>query len=71
MPAIRRREGVHGGRRPKSLEGGNRGEFALAVLSGYGDLTPAFDLIFRSRIGTALERALRGWCRSPGMRREG
>ena len=35
------------------------GEFALVVLSGYGDLTPAFDLIFRSRIGTALERALR------------
>jgi hypothetical protein len=24
-PAIRRREGMHGGRRPKSLEGGNRG----------------------------------------------
>jgi hypothetical protein len=25
MPARHRREGVHGGRRPKSLEGGNRG----------------------------------------------
>jgi hypothetical protein len=25
MPARRRREGMHGGRRPKSLEGGNRG----------------------------------------------
>ena len=25
MPAKRRREGMHGGRRPKSLEGGNRG----------------------------------------------
>jgi hypothetical protein len=25
MPAVRRRERVHGGRRPKSLEGGNRG----------------------------------------------
>ena len=23
-PAVRRREGMHGGRRPKSLEGGNR-----------------------------------------------
>jgi hypothetical protein len=26
------------GRRPKSLRGGNRGEFALAVVSVYGDL---------------------------------
>ena len=25
MPARHRREGAHGGRRPKSLEGGNRG----------------------------------------------
>jgi hypothetical protein len=25
MPAKRKREGMHGGRRPKSLEGGNRG----------------------------------------------
>jgi hypothetical protein len=25
MPARHRREGMHGGRRPKSLEGGNRG----------------------------------------------
>jgi hypothetical protein len=25
MPASRRREGRHGGKRPKSLEGGNRG----------------------------------------------
>jgi hypothetical protein len=28
MPAKHRREGMHAGRRPKSLEGGNRGEFA-------------------------------------------
>jgi hypothetical protein len=26
------------GRRPKSLKGGNRGEFAAAVVSVYGDL---------------------------------
>jgi hypothetical protein len=32
MPARRRREGMHGGRRPKSLEGGNRG----AVRTGGG-----------------------------------
>jgi hypothetical protein len=28
------------GRRPKSLRGGNRGEFAPAVVSVYGDLAP-------------------------------
>jgi len=33
-------------------------EFAAAVVSGYGDLAPRFDLIFRSRVGTAAERAL-------------
>jgi hypothetical protein len=50
-----RDEGL-GGRRPKSLEGGNRGRvFAPAVLSGYGDLAPLFDLIVRSRIGKAAE----------------
>ena len=69
-PASHWREGVHGGRRPKSLEGGNRGESASAALSGYGDLAPAFDLIFRSRVGTAGERALRRCCRSPGLRTE-
>ena len=34
------------------------GEFAPAVVSGYGDLAPAFDLIFRSRIGAGFRRAL-------------
>ena len=47
------------------------GEFAPAVVSGYGDLAPAFDLIFRSRIGRAAERALRWWCRSLRVGTEG
>src|ERR1700730_4215739 len=33
-PARRRREGIHGGRRPKSLEGGNRG--GVCAGSGVG-----------------------------------
>jgi hypothetical protein len=44
MPAVRRRDDVYGGRRPKSLEGGNRGEFARAVGSGYGDLMRGVEL---------------------------
>ena len=47
------------------------GEDAPAAVSGYGDLVPAFDLIFRSRIGTAAERALRRCCRSGRLRTEG
>jgi hypothetical protein len=39
--------------------------------AGYGDLAPAFDLIFRSRIGTGFEQALGAWCRSPRVGREG
>src|SRR5271166_511250 len=46
MHARRRREGRHGGRRPKSLEGGNRGGVRTGGVSGYGDLAPVFDLIF-------------------------
>src|SRR5437868_5052365 len=34
-PASHGRVGMHGGRRPKSLEGGNRGEFAPAVVQDY------------------------------------
>ena len=45
-PAGHGRDEGLGGRRPKSLEGGNRGEFALAVVPGYGDLARALDLIF-------------------------
>jgi hypothetical protein len=61
MPARRRREGMHGGRRPKSLEGGNRGgvqtagEFVTAVVSIYGDLAPVLDLICRLQTGTGVE----------------
>jgi hypothetical protein len=34
-----------GGRRPKSLEGGNRGGVREAVVSVYGDLAPVLDLM--------------------------
>src|SRR5205085_8106354 len=54
-PASHGRVGMHGGRRPKSLEGGNRGEFAPAVVSVYGDLAPVHALIFRFRTGTTGE----------------
>ena len=54
-PASHWRAGVYGGRRPKSLEGGNRGEFAPAVVSVYGDLAPVHALIFRFRTGTTGE----------------
>ena len=37
------------------------GEFAPAVVSGYGDLAPVFDLIFHFRTGTAAERVPRPW----------
>jgi hypothetical protein len=33
-------------------------------VAGYGDLAPTFDLIVRSRIGKAAERAVQRWCRS-------
>jgi hypothetical protein len=41
MPVRHRCEGVHGGRRPKSLEGGNREEFARMALSVYGEFAAA------------------------------
>jgi len=52
MPAVRGRERMHGGRRPKSLEGGNRGEFAPAAVSGYGDLMRGVDSPNGFRTGT-------------------
>jgi hypothetical protein len=55
MPARHRRDGMHGGRRPKSLEGGNRGEFATAVVSIYGDLAAVRDLICRLQTATRME----------------
>src|SRR5215831_12655329 len=43
-------EGLHGGRRPKSLEGGNRGgEYAPAAVSVYGDLRRDSARLGRSR----------------------
>ena len=47
MPAGRRRAGMHGGRRPKSLEGGTAGEFAPTLVSVYGDLGAVYAVIFR------------------------
>ena len=58
MSAGRRREGMHGGRRPKSLEGRNRGGVRTGAVSGYGDLAPVFDLIFEFRSGATAERLL-------------
>ena len=43
------------GRRPKSLRGGNRGEFAPAVVSVYGDLASVEALILRFGTGTTVE----------------
>ena len=37
------------------------GEFAPAVVSGYGDLAPMFDLIFHFRSGETAERVPRPW----------
>ena len=45
MPARHRRERAYAGRRPKSLRGGNAGEWSPAVVSAYGDWAPVFDLI--------------------------
>jgi hypothetical protein len=71
MPAGHGRDEGLGGRRPKSLDGGNRGGSLLRrSLSDYGDLARAFGLIFRFRIGTAAERAPRAWCRSLRVRME-
>ena len=41
MPASQRAEGLHGGRRPKSLEGGTAGEFAPTLVSVYGEFAGA------------------------------
>ena len=61
MPARRRREGMHGGRRPKSHEGGTRGEVGTGDGVGYGDLAPVFDAIFHFGTGRAVERVRRAW----------
>ena len=37
------------------------GDFAPALVSGYGDLAPVFDLIFDFRSGKTAERVPRAW----------
>ena len=37
------------------------GDFAPALVSGYGDLAPVFDLIFDFRLGKTAERVPRAW----------
>jgi hypothetical protein len=55
-PARHGRGRMHGGRRPKSLEGETAGEFAPAVVSVYGDLMRMFGLISQCRTGTTAEQ---------------
>jgi hypothetical protein len=59
MPARRRREGVHGGRRPKSLEGGNRGGSShRRWCRSMGNSPPLLDLICGLRTGRGLSDQL-------------
>jgi hypothetical protein len=64
-PASHWHDEILGGRGPKSLKGGNRGEFAPAVVSVYGDLAPAYELIFGLRTGTTAEQLPRRGFWSP------
>jgi hypothetical protein len=55
MPARHRRVGAHGGRRPKSLEGGNRGgSWHRRWCRSMGNLSPLLDLICELRTGRRL-----------------
>ena len=57
MPARRRREGRHGGRRPKSHEGGNRGGSShRRWCQAMEILAPVFELIFDFRSRETAER---------------
>jgi hypothetical protein len=59
MPARRRRKGVHGGRRPKSLEGGNRGGSShRRWCRSMGNSPPLLDLICGFRTGRRLSDQL-------------
>jgi len=66
MPARHRRVGVHGGRRPKSLEGGNRGGSSRRRwCRSMGNLSPLVDLICGFRTGRRLsDQAGAGFGRS-------
>jgi len=59
MPARRKREGCTEAGVQKASREETAGEFAPAVVSGYGDLAPVFDLILHFRMGTAAERGPR------------
>ena len=53
---------ARGGRASEKPRGRKpRGEFAPAVVSGYGDLAPVFDVIFDFRSGETAERVPRPW----------
>ena len=55
MPARHRRVSVHGGRRPKTLEGGNRGGSSRRRwCRSMGNLSPLLDLICGFRTGRRL-----------------
>src|SRR5215472_14309584 len=59
MPASHRQRGcTEAGVRKASREE-TAGEFAPALVSGYGDLAPVFDLIFDFRSGKTAERVPR------------
>jgi len=61
MPASHRQRGcTEAGVRKASREE-TAGEFAPALVSGYGDLAPVFDLIFDFRSGKTAERVPRAW----------
>ena len=66
MPAGHRGVGVHGGRRPKSLEGGNRGGSARRRWRrSMGNVSPLLDLICGLRTGRRLsDQAGAGFGRS-------
>jgi hypothetical protein len=69
---LRRREGVHGGRRPKSLEGGNRGGSShRRWCRSMGNSPPLLDLICGFRTGRRLSDQLgAGFGRSGWDRRD-
>jgi len=71
-PANHWREGVHGGRRPKSLEGGNRGGSShRRWCRSMGNLPPLLDQICRFRTGRRLSDQRGAGFGRPGCDRPG